>query len=144
MHQQKFQFFWRYLKQIWLQFCEEALLKYNPNKGNIQSQRPHKTSFIFSSVTLEIYQKESNRFIVLQGTLHKIINYYREIYWCSLTLCCIYMFPVDLRFYVLYGDRTAKSLTAKCPHGEVSLRRSVLTAKCPTAKSPTAKRPVTQ
>ena len=27
--------------------------------------------------------------------------------------------------------RTAKSLTAKCPYGEVSLRRSVLTAKCP-------------
>ena len=27
--------------------------------------------------------------------------------------------------------RTAKSLTAKCPYGEVSLRQSVLTAKCP-------------
>ena len=27
--------------------------------------------------------------------------------------------------------RTAKSLTAKCPYGEVSSRRNVLTAKCP-------------
>ena len=27
--------------------------------------------------------------------------------------------------------RTAKSLTAKCPYGEVSVRRSVRTAKCP-------------
>ena len=30
-------------------------------------------------------------------------------------------------------------LTAKCPHGEMSLRRSVRTANCPTAKCPTAK-----
>ena len=27
--------------------------------------------------------------------------------------------------------RTAKSLTAKCPYGEVSLLRSILTANCP-------------
>ena len=46
--------------------------------------------------------------------------------------------------------RTEKSLTAKCPYGEVSLRRNVFTAKCPygevsvrrrvrTANCPTAK-----
>ena len=32
-------------------------------------------------------------------------------------------------------------LTAICPYGEVSVRRSVRTAKCLTAKYPTAKSP---
>ena len=49
---------------------------------------------------------------------------------------------------IVYGEMSVRQkvsrrsvLTAKCPYGEVSVRRSVRTAKCPTAKSPTAKSP---
>ena len=35
-------------------------------------------------------------------------------------------------------------LTGNSPYGEVSVRQSVRTAKCPTAKCPTAKIPTTK
>ena len=41
----------------------------------------------------------------------------------------------SLRRYV----STAKSLTAKCPYGEVPVRRSARTPKCPAAQCPAAK-----
>ena len=75
----------------------------------------------------------------------------------------INMFHYDRRAYIVYGGMSVRQevtrrsvLTEKCPHGEVSLQRSILTAKChgdvsvrrsvrtkkcPTAKFPTAKSP---
>ena len=57
---------------------------------------------------------------------------FRKTYWCSINLLYQY---VSLWLTVLCNLRrnvsTAKILTANCPYGEVSLRRSVLTLKCP-------------
>ena len=104
--------------------------------------------------------------IVLKVTLRKIINYYRYTF-----LCIINMSLDDYQFYIVFGEMSVRQkvsrwsvLTAKCPHGKVSLLRGVLiakypygkmsvlrsvrtvkypTAKCPSAKSLTAKSPGT-